>query len=93
MKWPLASFPKLNIFLFILGARKVIDIGVFTGASSLAAALALRDLDPSRDNGSVVLACDVNDEYTRIAEKFWEKAGVREYVKLQIAPAAETLQV
>ena len=71
----------------------MIDIGVFTGASSLAAALALKDLDPVRANGSVVLACDINDDYTRIAEKYWEKAGVRDYVKLQIAPATETLQV
>lgn len=68
-----------------LHGKKVIDIGVFTGASSLAAALAL----PA---DGLVIACDVNEEFTNIAKNFWREAGVIDKIKLNIAPAAQTLK-
>lgn len=66
------------------GAKKVLDIGVYTGASSLAAALAL----PS---DGVVIACDVSEEFTNIARKYWLEAGVDHKVKLVIDQATNTL--
>merc|ERR1719278_747254 len=68
-----------------LGAKKVLDIGVFTGASSLAAALALPD-------DGLVVACDVSEDFTARARKYWKQAGVENKVDLRIAPATETLQ-
>merc|ERR550539_2299466 len=67
-----------------LGARKVLDVGVFTGASSLAAALALPK------DGEVV-ACDVSDTHSEMAKSHWAEAGVADIIKLEIAPATETL--
>jgi caffeoyl-CoA O-methyltransferase len=60
-------------------------VGVFTGYSSLAVALAL----PA--DGKIV-ACDVSEEWTSIGKRFWKKAGVSEKIDLRIAPAADTLQ-
>jgi len=62
-----------------------LDLGVFTGYSALAVALALPP------EGRVV-GCDINVEWTKIARRFWEKAGVAHKVDLRIAPALETLQ-
>jgi len=74
-----------GLFIKNMGAKKVLDIGVFTGASSLAAALALPE-------DGKVLACDVSEEFTKRAEKYWEEAGVRNKIELVLAPATETLQ-
>ena len=63
-----------------LRAKKVIDVGVFTGASSLAAALALPP------NGKVI-ACDVSEDFTSVARKYWDEAGVASKIDLRIAPA------
>ena len=68
----------------MLHAKKVLDIGVFTGASSLAAALALPP-------DGVVIACDVNVDFTRLAKKFWAEAGVDHKVRLVLGDAAKTL--
>nr|AAZ66373.1 O-methyltransferase [Penaeus chinensis] len=68
-----------------IGAKKVLDIGVFTGASSLSAALALPP------NGKVY-ALDISEEFTNIGKPYWEEAGVSNKISLHIAPAAETLQ-
>jgi len=77
---------QLNaIFIKNMGAKKVLDIGVFTGASSLAAALALPE-------DGKVLACDVDEKWTTIAEKYWQEAGVAHKVEVVLAPATETLQ-
>jgi predicted O-methyltransferase YrrM len=74
----------MALLVKILGARRTIEVGVFTGYSSLAVALAL----PA--DGRVV-ACDVSEEWTRVARRFWEKAGVAAKVDLRLAPALETL--
>merc|ERR1712004_567410 len=77
---------NLNALLIrSLNAKKVLDIGVFTGASSLAAALALPD-------DGIVVGCDVSEDFTARAQKYWQEAGVENKVQLKIAPATETLQ-
>jgi len=74
-----------RVLLSLLGAKKTLEIGVFTGYSSTVTALALPD------DGKVV-ACDVSDDYTRIAQRYWEEAGVAHKIDLRLGPAAETLQ-
>lgn len=76
----------MQLLIEILGARKTLDIGVFTGYSSLAVALALPP------DGKVV-ACDINTEWTDIAKQCWEKAGVAHKIDLRIAPANDTLDL
>jgi len=68
----------------LISARRTIEIGVFTGYSALAVALAL----PA--DGKVV-ACDVSEEWTSMARRYWEKAGVAGKIDLKLAPALETL--
>lgn len=67
-----------------LGARRCLEVGVYTGYSSLAVALALPD------DGRLV-ACDVSDEWTQVARRYWSRAGVAHKVELRLAPALETL--
>ncbi|MEO6836407.1 MAG: class I SAM-dependent methyltransferase [Candidatus Tumulicola sp.] len=67
-----------------IGARRYLEIGVFTGYSALAMALALPE------DGRIV-ACDVNEEYTAVARRYWARAGVSSKIDLRIAPALETL--
>ncbi len=74
----------LSLLLKTMQARHVIEIGVFTGYSSLAMALAL----PSDGR---IIACDVNEEYTNIARRYWQQAGVADRIELRLAPALETL--
>jgi predicted O-methyltransferase YrrM len=80
--------PEQGQFMAMLarlcGARRCIEVGVFTGYSSLAVAMALPD------DGEIV-ACDISDEYTKIALEFWERAGVKNKISLRLAPAVETL--
>jgi predicted O-methyltransferase YrrM len=68
-----------------IGARRALEVGVFTGYSSLITALAL----PA--DGRIV-ACDISAEYTDIARQYWQRAGVAERIQLQLRPALETLQ-
>ncbi len=75
----------LALLVKLLKAKKTIDIGVFTGYSSLVVALAL----PS--DGKVI-ACDVSEEYTSIARRYWQQAGVIDKIDLRIAPALVTLE-
>src|SRR5258708_10580055 len=65
-------------------AKRALEIGVFTGYSSLAVALALPE------DGRLV-ACDINEEWTSMARRFWEKAGVAHKIDLRLAPAQGTL--
>lgn len=69
----------------LIGARNALEVGVFTGYSSLSVALAL----PS--DGQLV-ACDVNKEWTELAREYWREAGVEHKIDLHIAPALHTLQ-
>ena len=74
----------MQMLIKLIGAKNTIEVGVFTGYSSLAIALALPE------DGRIV-ACDVNPQYTSVAEKFWVSAGVREKIDLRIGPAKDTL--
>jgi len=68
----------------LMGAKKTLDIGVFTGYSALAIALALPE------DGKVI-ACDRDPRVTDIAQTYWQKAGVAAKIDLKLAPALETL--
>jgi len=68
----------------LIGARRCLEVGVFTGYSSLATALALPD------DGRIV-ACDVNEEWTSVARRYWQEAGVAHKIELHLAPATQTL--
>ncbi len=74
----------LQLLVLATGARKTLEIGVFTGYSSLAVALALPD------DGHIT-ALDVSEEYTSVARRYWKKAGVESKIDLRIAPARESL--
>ena len=91
-----ASHPKVNMqiapeqgqFMQMLvrlsGARRAIEVGVFTGYSSLAVMLAMPE-------DGRLLALDVSEEYTAVARRHWQSAGVAGRIELVIAPATETL--
>lgn len=74
----------MSLLAKVLGARKTLEIGVFTGYSSIAVACALPP------DGRIV-ACDVSEEYTSIAQKYWRDAGVAHKIDLRIGPALDTL--
>jgi predicted O-methyltransferase YrrM len=74
----------MQLLVRLMGAKNCLEIGVFTGYSSLAVALVL----PSQ--GSIV-ACDVSDKWTAIARKYWNEAGVAGKIDLRIGPALSTL--
>lgn len=80
--------PEQAQFLALLarltGARRTLDIGVFTGYSALAVARALPD-------GGRVVALDVSEEWTAIARRYWQEAGVSDRIDLRISPALESL--
>jgi caffeoyl-CoA O-methyltransferase len=74
----------MQLLVQMLGARRTIEIGVFTGYSALAVALALPE-------DGRVLACDISDEFTRIGRPFWQRAGVAHKIELVLEPALHTL--
>lgn len=74
-----------RVLLGATGARKGLEIGVFTGYSSIATALAL----PS--DGQVI-ALDASEEFTQVARRYWKEAGVQDKIELRLGPAAETLR-
>jgi len=75
----------LSFLVKLINAKHTLDIGVFTGYSSLVVALQLPQ------NGYVT-ACDTNEEWTEIAQKYWKIAKVEDNIDLHIAPAVETLE-
>lgn len=74
----------MQLIVRMTGARRCLEIGVFTGYSSLAVALAL----PAEGS---ILACDISEKWTAIARKYWAAAGVSDRIELRLAPALETL--
>ena len=67
-----------------IGARRAIEVGTFTGYSALAVASAL-PMD------GMLICCDVSDEWTRIARRYWQEAGVSAQIDLRLGPALDTL--
>lgn len=74
----------MSLIVAMIGARRAIEIGTFTGYSSLCVALALPP------DGKLI-ACDTNKDWTDVARRYWREAGVAERVELHLAPASETL--
>jgi predicted O-methyltransferase YrrM len=74
----------MMLLMKLIGAVKTLEVGVFTGYSSLCTALALPP------NGRIV-ACDVSDEWTSVARRYWAEAGVADKITLRLGPAVETL--
>lgn len=74
----------MALLVRLIGARRTLEVGVFTGYSALAVALALPD-------DGTLLACDVSEEFTAIARRYWREAGVERKITLRLAPAIETL--
>ena len=75
----------LAFMVRLLGARFVVEVGTFTGMSSLAMARALPE-------GGRLLCCDVSGEYTSVARRYWKSAGVEDRIDLRLAPGIETLR-
>jgi caffeoyl-CoA O-methyltransferase len=74
----------MALLIHLLSARRTLEIGVFTGYSSLSVALALPD------DGRII-ACDISDEWTSIARRYWREAGVERKSDLRLGPALKTL--
>jgi caffeoyl-CoA O-methyltransferase len=75
----------LTMLVRLTGARRAVEVGTFTGYSSICIARGLPD-------DGHLLCCDVSEEYTSVARRYWDRAGVADRIELRIAPAVETLQ-
>ena len=75
----------MGILAAAIGARFAVEVGTFTGYSALCVARAL----PADGK---LLCCDVNEEWTSLGRRYWERAGVANKITLKLAPAAETLK-
>ncbi|MEV8513904.1 O-methyltransferase [Dactylosporangium sp. NPDC051484] len=74
----------MTLLTRILGARQAVEIGTFTGLSSIAIARGLAE-------GGRLICFDVSDEFTSIARRYWARAGLTDRIELRLGPAAETL--
>jgi caffeoyl-CoA O-methyltransferase len=68
-----------------MGARQAVEVGTFTGYSSLCLARGLAD-------GGKLLCCDVSEEWTALARAYWQKAGLADRIELRLGPALDTLR-
>ncbi len=75
----------LTMLVQLVGARRAVEVGVFTGYSALCIARGLPE-------DGRLLACDVSDEWASVAKPYWERAGVADRIELKIGPALETLR-
>ncbi|MCZ7425760.1 O-methyltransferase [Micromonospora sp. WMMA1949] len=75
----------LTFLTRLLGVRQAVEVGTFTGLSSLAIARGLAE-------GGRLTCFDISEEYTGVARRYWERAGVQDRIELRIGPAAETLR-
>jgi predicted O-methyltransferase YrrM len=75
----------MNLLVQLMGARRALEVGVFTGYSALWVALAL-------PVGGALVACDISEAWTSIGRRYWEEAGVRSKIDLRLAPASQTLE-
>ena len=75
----------MALLVRLMGARRALEVGVFTGYSALSVALALPE------DGRLV-ACDVSEEWTSVGRRYWQEAGVDGRIDLRIGPAVETLE-
>lgn len=75
----------LTVLTRLLGVRTAVEVGTFTGYSALALARGLAD-------GGRLLCCDVSEEWTAVARRYWERAGVADRIELHLGPALDTLR-
>jgi caffeoyl-CoA O-methyltransferase len=75
----------LTLFARVIGARRAVEVGTFTGYSALCIARGLPD-------DGRLLACDVSDEWTRVGRPYWKRAEVDHKIDLAIGPALDTLR-
>jgi caffeoyl-CoA O-methyltransferase len=75
----------MTILTRLLGVRRALEIGTFTGYSAICIARGLAD-------GGRLTCCDVSDEWTSVARRYWQQAGVADRIDLQLRPAIETLR-
>ena len=75
----------LTFLTRLLGVRQAVEVGTFTGLSSLAIARGLAE-------GGHLTCFDISEEYTGVARRFWTRAGVQDRIELRIGPAADTLR-
>jgi len=74
----------MRLLVELMGARRCLEVGVFTGYSSTSVALSLPP-------GGKLVACDVSEEFTSVARRYWRKAGVEDRIELRLGPALGTL--
>ena len=74
----------LTMLARLIGARRALELGTFTGYSAICIARGLAE-------GGTLIACDVSEEWTAIARRYWEEAGVADWIDLRIGAALETL--
>lgn len=75
----------MSLLTKVVGARNAVEVGTFTGYSALCVA---RAMGP----GGHLLCCDVSEEWTDIAKRYWERAGLTDRIELRLAPALDTLR-
>jgi caffeoyl-CoA O-methyltransferase len=75
----------MSLFARVIGAKRVVEVGTFTGLSTLCLARGIPD------DGEVI-ACDISEEWTAVGRRYWEEAGVAHKIDLRIGPAADTLR-
>jgi caffeoyl-CoA O-methyltransferase len=75
----------LTLLTRLTGARRAVEVGVFTGYSSICIARGLAD-------GGHLLACDVSETWTAVAQRYWKQAGLEDRIELRIGPALDTLR-
>jgi caffeoyl-CoA O-methyltransferase len=75
----------LNLLVSAIGARQAVEVGTFTGYSSICIARGLAA-------GGKLLCCDVSEEWTSVARRYWKRSGLEDRIELRLGPAAETLR-
>lgn len=75
----------ITLLARVMGVRSAVEVGTFTGYSALCIARGLSD-------GGRVLCCDVNEEWTSVARRYWQEAGVADKIELRLGPALDTLR-
>jgi len=74
----------MSLLIKLMGAKRTLEVGVYTGYSSLCVALALPP-------GGKLVACDISKKWTDVARRYWRESGVADIVELHLAPAIETM--
>jgi predicted O-methyltransferase YrrM len=75
----------LALLTHVIGARRAVEVGTFTGLSALSVARAMPD-------DGRLMCCDVSEEWTSVGRRYWERAGVAHKIELRIGPALDTLR-